>query len=62
MANFNRTHYRIIAKAIRDSRSSAGIDILLADRLVSLLSFHFSIDNPRFNASAFHKACKPSDH
>ena len=62
MATFNSAHYRIIAKAIRDSRSKARPDALLADRLIYLLSFHFSIDNPRFNAETFHKACEQPDH
>jgi hypothetical protein len=57
MSTFNKQHYKVIAQAIRNARSSTEPSIIPASKLINLLSFHFKLDNPRFNADSFHKAC-----
>lgn len=54
---FTRTHYQVIALAIRASRISNTPNLIDAKVLVGLLSFHFELDNSRFNSSAFRKDC-----
>jgi hypothetical protein len=57
MSTFSRQHYKVIAQAIKDSRVEEQPNLIPARRLINLLSFHFKLDNPRFNADSFHKAC-----
>lgn len=54
---FNKHHYLIIAKAIKFSRAKEQPNLIPAAGIIRLLSFQFSLDNPRFNAEAFRKAC-----
>ena len=48
---FTTWHYRVISLAIR--KSSHGKDTISRRELVNLLSYHFKLDNPRFNEELF---------
>lgn len=57
MSVFQSKHYRVIAKAIDESRDPRSLEFILVRHLVNLLAFYFSQDNSRFNDSAFRIAC-----
>lgn len=58
MSVFQSKHYRVIAKAIDESRDPRrSLEFILVRHLVTLLAFYFSQDNPKFNDSAFRIAC-----
>lgn len=57
MTNFNRTHYRTIAAAIKASRAKEQPSLIPASSLIRLLCFYFHLDNPKFNEDAFRKSC-----
>ena len=53
---FTARHYKLIAQAIKDSRS-ADSNIIYADLLIGILITTFRLDNPRFNPDVFRDAC-----
>ena len=57
MSVFQAKHYKVIAKAIDESRMSKNPDLIHASHLVSILAFYFSQDNHHFNAQSFREAC-----
>lgn len=52
---FTKQHYRAIANAIKEA--DAGNNIINKHHLVSLLCYHFKLDNSRFNPTVFQRAC-----
>ena len=62
---FTCRHYKVIAQAINDSRKSENEpDSISAYWLIKMLSTIFKLDNSRFNADTFRKACgeQPTEH
>ena len=57
MSLFYAKHYKAIAYAVNGSRLPREPESINAYWLVSLLSFMFRLDNPRFDAEAFRVAC-----
>lgn len=54
---FTAKHHRLIAQAIKESRSPGRVDEIDDELLMGILVATFRMDNPKFDAESFRIAC-----
>lgn len=57
MSLFHAKQYKVIAKAVNDSRTVDDSQFISVYWLLQILCFMFKLDNPRFDPETFRRAC-----